>query len=217
MGGWSPVSDATDEELMSAYVAGDKQAFEGIFRRYSPVIYGMARRQMRSEEHARDLVQQTFLHMHRARADFREGARLKPWLFTIATNLVREHFRRAGRRPETSYEKAKEDAPSIEPSVEPVDLGALQAGQLDVGRLREALTQLPESQRLVIELHWIQGHPFPEVALMVGASVSAVKVRAHRGYKKLRSLVAAAREESERVTSPTSGSAVPAGGTTDDA
>jgi RNA polymerase sigma-70 factor (ECF subfamily) len=47
---------------------------------------------------------------------------------------------------------------------------------------------------LVIELHWIQGHPFSEVAEMVGASVSAVKVRAHRGYQRLRTLVAAARD-----------------------
>lgn len=189
------MSAPSDEELMSAYVAGDKGAFEVIFRRYAPVLRGMARRQLRSEDLARDLVQQTFLHMHRARADFREGARLKPWLFTIATNLVREHYRRSGRRPETSYEAAREDAPSLEPTVEPVDLAALEEAKLDVRRLRDALGALPESQRLVIELHWIQGHPFPEVAKIVGASVSAVKVRAHRGYQKLRASVAAAREE----------------------
>lgn len=185
----------TDEELMSAYVRGDKSAFAEIFKRYAPILHGMTRRQLRSEELARDTVQQTFLHVHRARKDFREGARLKPWVFTIATNLVREHFRRTGRRPETSYEAVREEAPSVEPSVDPVDLGELQATKLDVMRLREAMLKLPESQRLVIELHWIQGHPFPEVAKIVGASTSAVKVRAHRGYQKLRAMVDAAREE----------------------
>jgi RNA polymerase sigma-70 factor (ECF subfamily) len=188
------MAELSDEELMAAYVAGDRRAFEALFRRYSPVLYGMARRQLRSEELARDLVQQTFLHMHRARADFRAGARLKPWLFTIATNLVREHFRRVGRRPETSYEAAREEAPSLEPAEAPVDLAELEAARLDVRRLRDALGRLPENQRLVIELHWIQGHPFSEVAEMVGASVSAVKVRAHRGYQRLRTLVAAARD-----------------------
>lgn len=191
----SRVSDLTDEALMSAYVGGDRSAFEEIFRRYAPILHGMARRQLRSEELARDIVQQTFLHVHRARLDFRQGARLKPWVFTIATNLVREHFRRSGRRPETSYEEMRDESPSVEPSVEPVDLAEIQATQLDVGRLRDALGRLPESQRLVIELHWIQGYPFPEVAKMVGASVSAVKVRAHRGYQKLRTMVAEAREE----------------------
>ncbi|MEL6187690.1 MAG: RNA polymerase sigma factor [Myxococcota bacterium] len=185
----------SDEELMAAYVSGDKRAFAELFKRYAPILHGMARRQMRSEEHARDVVQQTFLHVHRARNDFRQGARLKPWVFTIATNLVREHFRRTGRRPETSYEAMREEAPSVEPSVEPPDLAELQAARLDVKRLRDAMLSLPESQRLVIELHWIQGHPFPEVAKMVGASTSAVKVRAHRGYQKLRTLVDAARQE----------------------
>lgn len=191
---------ATDEALMSAYVAGDKRAFAELFQRYGPMLHGMARRQLRSDELARDIVQQTFLQVHRARRDFREGARLKPWLFTIATNLVREHFRRKGRRPETSYEAAREASPSVEPTVDPVDLAEIQATQLDVGHLREALGRLPESQRLVIELHWIQGYPFPEVAKMVGASVSAVKVRAHRGYQKLRAMVAEAREERAGVT-----------------
>lgn len=183
---------------MAAYVQeGDRVAFEALFRRFAPQLKGMARRQLRSEELARDLVQQTFLHVHRARNDFRHGSRVRPWLFTIATNLVREHYRRTGRRPETSYEEAREDRPSLEPSVEPVDLAELESIRLDERRLREALGRLPDNQRLVIELHWFQGHPFPEVARMVGASLSAVKVRAHRGYAKLRHLVAEARSEAD--------------------
>ena len=194
----SGVEAPSDEALMDAYVArGDHAAFEQLFRRYAPPLRAMAKRQLRSDELARDIVQQTFLHVHRARRDFRRGARLKPWVFTIATNLIREHYRRLGRRPETSYDAARDAAPGIEPTQDPVDLAELQARQLDVGRLREALGQLPDSQRLVIELHWIQGHSFPEVARMVGASVSAVKVRAHRGYRKLRGLVAEARAATE--------------------
>lgn len=192
------VTEPTDEALMASYVErGDKAAFETLFRRFAPPLRGMARRQLRSEELARDLVQQTFLHVHRARRDFKQGARVRPWVFTIATNLVREHYRRTGRRPETSYEAAKENAPSLEPSVEPVDLAELESIKLDERRLHEAMGRLPENQRLVIELHWFQGHPFPEVAQMVGASVSAVKVRAHRGYQRLRSMVTEARAEAE--------------------
>lgn len=183
------MSEPTDEALMSAHIAGDKKAFAIIVRRYGPVLTGMARRHLRSPELAKDLVQQTFLHVHRARNDFREGARLKPWIFTIATNLIREHYRRTGRRPETSYEAVREESPQIEPQVDPVDLAELQMQQINVQKLQQALTSLPESQRLVIELHWIQGHSFSDVANMVGASVSAVKVRAHRGYKKLRALI----------------------------
>ena len=53
-------------------------------------------------------------------------------------------------------------------------------------QVHEALAQLPEGQRTVIQLHWFHGLAFAEVAEVVGASVSAVKVRAHRGYKVLK-------------------------------
>ncbi len=79
---------------------GDHAAFKELFERYSAQLLRMMRRQIRSDEDARDLVQQTFLHLHRARYDFRLGSALRPWLFTIAMNLRREYFRRQARRPE---------------------------------------------------------------------------------------------------------------------
>ena len=179
---------------MASYVAGDQAAFKMLFRRYASVLHGMARRQLRSDELARDVVQQTFLQMHRARFDFRQDARLKPWIFTITTNLVREHYRRTGRKPETSYEDVLENSPDIEPTEDPVDLGEIQYLNLRKSRLKEALKSIPENQRIVIELHWFQELSFPEVAQVVGATVSAVKVRAHRGYKRLRTIL----EEMER-------------------
>ena len=85
---------------MAAYIAGDAAAFRELFARYSPVLYRMMLRDLRRPEEARDLVQQTFLHLHRARNDFDGRLRFRPWIFTIALNLKREHFRRVRRRPE---------------------------------------------------------------------------------------------------------------------
>jgi RNA polymerase sigma factor (sigma-70 family) len=177
-------SDAgSDEALMRAYVAGDESAFREIFARYAPRIFRVVRRQVVSTDDASDIVQQTFLQLHRARADFEDGARLRPWLFTIALNLKREHFRRRGRRPESALEL---DGRS-DPSTGPADLEKDERSRL----LRTALAQLPQNQREVIELHWFEELPMAEIATIVGASVSAVKVRAHRGYEKLRGLVEA--------------------------
>ena len=53
-------------------------------------------------------------------------------------------------------------------------------------QVRQALAELPEGQRTVIALHWFDGLSFAQVAEVVGANVSAVKVRAHRGYQQLR-------------------------------
>ncbi|HEY2406687.1 MAG TPA: sigma-70 family RNA polymerase sigma factor [Polyangiaceae bacterium] len=168
----------SDEDLMAAYVAGDAHAFQELFRRYSPLLLRVLKREMSSSEQVRDLVQQTFLHLHRSRLDFELGRKLRPWIFTIALNLKREYFRRGKRRRETSLDQ--EGAP--EPAVAP-------RGQERADAVRElapALAALPEDQRQVIELHWFAGLSFPEVAQTVGASVSAVKVRAHRGYVALR-------------------------------
>jgi RNA polymerase sigma-70 factor (ECF subfamily) len=168
----------TDEELMAAYRGGDAAAFRELFSRHSPVLLRVMRHQLRRPEDARDLVQQTFLQLHRSRADFREGAQLRPWLFTIAMNLKREYFRRAGRRPESPLELDGRTDPAVAPR------GHEQLEASD--ELSFALGQLPEDQREVITLHWLAGVPLPDVAAMVGASLAAVKVRAHRGYAAMR-------------------------------
>ena len=163
---------------MAAYVAGDAAAFRAIFARYAPLLLRAMLRELYVREEANDLVQQTFLQLHRARADFDPDQKLKPWVFTIAMNRKREYFRKKKRRPERSLE-----ADSIpEPAV-----AALGAARVDARRtLARVLGDLPIEQREVIELHWFDGLEFPEVAAVVGASVSAVKVRAHRGYVRLR-------------------------------
>jgi RNA polymerase sigma factor (sigma-70 family) len=167
----------SDEELMAAYVRGDAGAFRELWDRHSPVLMRVMRAQLRKPEDAKDLVQQTFLQLHRSRSDFREGARLSPWLFTIAMNLKREYFRRSGRRPEAPLGDEEQSIP-VAPR------GQEQAEARD--ELVFAMSRLPEEQREVIALHWLGGVPLPEVANLVGASLSAVKVRAHRGYAAMR-------------------------------
>ena len=190
-----PAGERTDEQLMAAYVAGDAAAFRVLFQRYGDPLYALVRRRVRGEDDARDLVQQTFLQLHRAREDFRPDARLRPWLFTIAFNLVREHYRRKGRRPEDvvapellgplAAGAGVAEAPGSSPPAAP-DL-IEQRQRLD--RVRAALASLPHAQREVIELHWFEECPYDEVAAIVGASVEAVRVRAHRGYERLRALL----------------------------
>lgn len=163
---------------MAAYAQGDSAAFRVIFERYAPLLMRAMLRELSMREEANDLVQQTFLQLHRARADFDPGQKLKPWIFTIAMNLKREYFRRRKRRPERSFNAEVHEEPAV---------AALGAARVDARRtLGRALSELPPDQREVIELHWFDGLDFPEVAQVVGASVSAVKVRAHRGYVRLR-------------------------------
>ncbi len=176
------MSSRTDEELFRAYLAGDAAAFDALFRRYAPRLLRLFRRAVWRPQDAEELVQETFLRAHRAAADFREGQPLRPWLMTIALNLRREYQRRKARRPEAPLDiDGRRD-----PAYTPRDLERSEAAR----RVRRALDALPPNQREVIELHWLAELPFPEVARAVGASLSAVKVRAHRGYKRMRDLLA---------------------------
>lgn len=173
--------DLSDEDLMAAYVAGDADAHRLLFERFAPVLLHLARRQLRDEAEAEDVVQRTFLALHRARHDFREGARLRPWVFTIAMNLVRDTFRRRMRQRESPLELDGRRDPAVE-------YDRLERKE-DALLVRRALSSLPAEQRQAIELHWLEERPFAEIAKIVGASVSAVKVRAHRGYKRMRAYI----------------------------
>lgn len=174
------VNAATDEELIAFYAKQEcRSAFEELFRRYGNRLQGYFMRVTSSPELSRDMVQQTFMHVHRARADFQHGRPFRPWFYTIAHNVRREHFRRRARKPETLYDPERHGEPSVNPDV-------TSARERVV---RRALEQLDESQREVIVLHWYEGLTFREIGEAVGASTSAVKVRAHRAYKKLRGLL----------------------------
>jgi RNA polymerase sigma-70 factor (ECF subfamily) len=175
------ISAPSDEELMTAYVGGDHAAFAELFRRYAPILLRLMRHRISRREEADDLVQLTFLHLHRSRHDFRTGAALRPWLFTIALNLRFQHFRECGRRRETTVDVDSLEVPGSSRSPQE---------SMDENRaVRLALTKLPTDQRDVIVLHWLEGLSFAEVSEAVGASVNAVKVRAHRGYVSLRKLL----------------------------
>lgn len=176
----SPIiaSVKSDEQLMAEYARGDRAAFDELFQRHAPVVLRVLRRQLRRPEEAQDLLQQTFLQLHRNRADYDPERALRPWLFTIALNLKREYFRRVARRPESALDLATSEMRSAGPR-EQEQMEAAQA-------VTFALNALSEDQREVISLHWLGGIPLPEIAEIVGASVSAVKVRAHRGYKAMR-------------------------------
>jgi RNA polymerase sigma factor (sigma-70 family) len=173
------VKDLSDEALMAKYQAGEKTAFAELFDRYAGRLYGWFLRSTRSETTAQDLVQHTFLNFHRARNDFKPGTKVRSWLFAIGANVRRDHFRRIGRKPEVLFEPDKHPEPSVAP----------EASSATDRLVRRALDALPENQREVLFLHWYEGLGFSEISRIVGASHSAVKVRAHRAYQRLRDML----------------------------
>src|ERR1700694_917426 len=113
------MAGAADEELMSAYVAGDARAFEDLFARLAPRVHGFFLRSFRNEAVADDLLQVTFMKVHRARAQYRPELKLMPWFFAVASRVRLAALRRRLRRREDADEervsRADERAPREPP------------------------------------------------------------------------------------------------------
>jgi len=165
----------SDEALMAHYIAGDTEAFRSIFARYRGPLLRLMRRAVSGHD-AEELVQQTFLQVHRARHDFDRGSRLRPWLYTIAINVRHQFLRRAlrHRRKVRALSRERRGWATLPPDVVLRRL------------VHRALAALPVAQRVVVELHWFRGLSFVEIAERVGATPVAVRLRAHRGYRRLR-------------------------------
>ena len=174
---------------MARFCDGDQDAFAVLYDRYAPQLEVFLRRFVRDRALAEDLLQTTFLSVVRARGRYTPSAGLRAWIYAIAANAGRDALRRRGARPEQSCDPAmlSELAPAV-PDLDP----ALAMSDPNVARaVDEALQQLPQEQREAVLLHKLQGLSFPEIASALGTTVGAAKVRAHRGYQRLKVLLAA--------------------------
>ncbi len=166
---------------MERYGAGDEAAFADVYDELAPRLYGYFLRRTRDAALAEDLVQQTMLHIHRARVRFIPGAEVLPWAFAIARRLLIDDVRRGMRRREVMLED--ETAGKATPGAGADDL--LQAREL-AARIERVLAGLAPSQRAAFELLKWEGLTLADAAEALGTTVAAVKVRAHRAYEALR-------------------------------
>jgi RNA polymerase sigma-70 factor (ECF subfamily) len=163
---------------MDQFCRGDEKAFDALFDRHGPAVRGYLARLTGNSALADDLTQTTFLSLVRARGRFIRGSKFKPWLYAIATNAARDARRRKGDQLTETGEL---------PGGEGAEMAVRDPGL--ERQVQAALQQLPAQQREAILQHRFHGIPFAEIAEQEGVSESAVKVRAHRGYERLRELL----------------------------
>lgn len=168
---------------MERYATGDESAFGALYDALGPRLRRFLRRRLRDEVLAEDFVQQTFLQMHRARGHFMRGAEVAPWAFAIARNLLADAVRR--RRIEPVLLDGEGAAMDEQPSTEPMADDLLHARRM-ADRLRQTVAGLPDTQRIAFELIKQDGLSLSEAAQLLGTTVTAVKLRAHRAYLSLR-------------------------------
>jgi RNA polymerase sigma-70 factor (ECF subfamily) len=177
--------DARDlrwSRLMAAAQAGDRRAYEDLLRECLPLLRQICRARLRDATEAEDAVQDTLLTIHRARASYDASRPFRPWLVAIterrALDRIRARGRRAGR--EAALDLAAE-LPAPEASAD----AALDANHA-AARLRDAVQDLPPSQRTALGLTKLQDLTLQEASARSGMSIGAIKVATHRAVQTLR-------------------------------
>jgi RNA polymerase sigma factor (sigma-70 family) len=166
---------------MQRFCRGDEAAFDMLHRRYAAAVLAYLTRMLRDSALAEDLLQTTFLSFVRARGRYDARTNVRAWIYAIATNAARDALRRRRARPERLTNTGAPPDDVVEP-VAPRDPAAARA-------IEDALARLPPDQREAVLLHKLQDLSFEEIAGALGISVGAAKVRAHRGYERLRRLL----------------------------
>jgi RNA polymerase sigma-70 factor (ECF subfamily) len=170
---------------MERYATGDDAAFEALYDAVAARVYSYLRRRVPDSHRCDDLLQETFLRIHKARGTFVSGAAVLPWAFAIARRLVLDQMRREGRSPLVSDVDPVDCAPASARAAADRPEQLVEASE-SARRLAGALAQLPESQRSAFELLKQDGLSLVEAAAVLGVTVTAVKLRAHRAYEALR-------------------------------
>jgi RNA polymerase sigma-70 factor, ECF subfamily len=171
-----------EETLVHEILSGNVNSYGLLVKRYQKPIYNLMLRMTGSEQDALDLAQETFVRAYEKLEKFDPSAPFFPWLYTMGLNLARDFLRRAKRSPVEPYET--EDSYSTD-----IDQDDRLADQIDAQQVLEGLQTLPVDYREALLLRFHEGLSVSEVAYALGLSLSAAKMRIHRGLLRLRQLL----------------------------
>ena len=175
-----PLRQLTDEQLMARAKAGNDAAFEELYHRFARRLKGFFFLQLGGDEElAADATHDVFLRAYEARNRYQEGKNVSTWLFTIAYNICRNHYR------SNAYEMQLSATLDAEPiSDEQIEV-QLDAAALD-DALAQVLSELPPPLHQLFSLHYQEELTIPQVAEIVGIPEGTVKSRLHKTMNIIR-------------------------------
>jgi RNA polymerase sigma-70 factor (ECF subfamily) len=172
----------------------DEAGFEAIVRTHMPAMLRVARRFLRSEEDARDAVQDAFVSAYRSIGKFDEKSQLATWLHRIVVNASLMRLRTQRRRPEEDIEqylpRFHEDGHQVPASESWTETADTILERNELGEIvRAAIDKLPATHREVLLLRDIEELSTDEAAEALGVTPNAIKIRLHRARQALRTLL----------------------------
>ena len=181
--------DARDRADMERLAAGQDGALDDLMERHAAPLFHFLCRMLASEDDANDLAQETFVRVYRSRDSYRSNGKFSTWLYTIAANLARNHFRWRSRHPNVSLEagagEAEQSLGETIPATGPAPNEQLFAGER-AGAVRVAVGELPDEMREAIVLCEWEELGVAEAATILETTPKAVESRLYRARQILR-------------------------------
>lgn len=182
-------ANALDRADMERLIAGQDAALNDLMERHATPVFHFLHRLVGNEEDANDLAQETFARVFRARASFRLNEKFSTWLYTIAANLARNHFRWRARHPNISLSTGAEDPEqsleNILPARDPAPSDQTLATER-AAAVRGEVSRLAEDLREAIVLCEWEERSVAEAAIILETTPKAVESRLYRARKQLR-------------------------------
>lgn len=169
----------SDEALMVMYQSGDAQAFDALYSRHSSRVLGYLMAQLKDRPAAEELLQASFLKLHRFRHQYRPSEPFGPWFFTLIRNTLTDSRRQKKRTPSTP---SSEDPRLLLDSLQaptPASPGSVS---------EQLLSHLEAPHREVLEMRYLKELSFEAIATRLGISAASARQRVSRAIRKLKAL-----------------------------
>jgi RNA polymerase sigma-70 factor, ECF subfamily len=190
-------SDPETTALVCGVRDGDEASFARFYGHYEAAVHRTALALLRDPMAAQDVVLETFVRAHRARARLDPARSPLPWLQHVALNLARTELQRRSRGASALPEPEEAAWPDPGLTPEAAALASEQAADLAL-----AIVGLPEPQRLVVVLRYLHDLALADIAVTLGCPVGTVKSRLHGGLGRLRDALSGPAREPERTRVP---------------
>ncbi|MEX0609048.1 MAG: sigma-70 family RNA polymerase sigma factor [Balneolaceae bacterium] len=185
------VKNYNDEDLMEYFQEGKELAFNELVHRYQVRLHNFLFRYTKDHQDCEDLVQETFLRVHKSKHSYERIAKFSTWMYTIALNLAKSLYKKKQRMYKISIHKDESDPDDRELVLE--DERILQDDALHeklcMEKLEKALMELPQEFREVVMLRDLQQLSYEEVTEITGVPMGTVKSRINRGRAQLQLLL----------------------------
>ena len=159
----------SDEQLMDAYKAGNEGAFNKLYDKYSPMVYGYIRKRLHSSE-TEDFYQSVWRHLHEKRNCY-QNQPFAPWLFALIKNLLVDEYRSSSRK-----KKLLENSFSLETD---------KATQ-NLEEINEILSTLPDETATLIRKYYLDGFSYEDLEIQTGMSQNSLRKRLSRALQGLK-------------------------------